>query len=62
MEEQHEGAGEPAGFDDLDDDVDAPAPPRGLGAVGQLAAALLVVTLLVLVFIGSSAILRRVFG
>jgi hypothetical protein len=62
MEEQQGATGEPAGLDEVDDDNDAPAPPRGLGAIGQLAAALLVVTVLILAFIGSSAILRRVFG
>jgi hypothetical protein len=55
--------------EDIDDLVDAPdvdeevdAPHAGLGAVGQLAVALVVVAVLIMVFIGASAVLRRVFG
>jgi hypothetical protein len=60
-------ADEPAGDDDepLDpfdpgDEDDSAAPvPGWLGAIGQMAAALLVVVALVALFIGAAAVLRR---
>lgn len=49
--------------DDADEDADGPpAPVSVLAAVGQIAAAVLVVFALILVFMGSSAVLRRIFG
>jgi len=62
--EQHEKEiGEPAGLPDVEEtDEDVEAPAAGLGALGQLAAAVVAVAILVLVFMGGSAVLRRVFG
>jgi hypothetical protein len=39
-----------------------PIAPGGLGAIGQLAAAVVVVALLLAVFMGGSAFLRRLIG
>ena len=48
---------------DVDDDTEGPhAAGTLLGAAGQLAAAVIVVAILVAVFIGASAVLRRLFG
>jgi hypothetical protein len=56
-------AAEPVDPGEIDEGLDdGPAPREGLGAIGQLAAAVLVVAVLVLVFMGGSAVLRRVFG
>ena len=45
---------------DLGDEDDTAAPvPGWLGAIGQMAAALLVVVALVALFIGAAAVLRR---
>ena len=41
---------------------DEPALPEGLGALGQLATAVIVVALLLAALIFGSAFLRRVFG
>jgi hypothetical protein len=41
---------------------DEPVAPEGLGALGQLAVAVVVVAVLVAAFIGGSALLRRIFG
>jgi hypothetical protein len=46
----------------VDDDSDAPPPASILGAIGQLALAVLLVGVLIAVFIGGSALLRRIFG
>ena len=62
MEDQEAGIPEPVELPAVDDDSDAPPSPSVMGAIGQLAAAVLVVAVLILVFMGSSAILRRVFG
>ena len=49
--------------DDVDEDADSPrAEGSVMAAVGQIAAAVLVVFALILVFMGSSAVLRRIFG
>ena len=45
-----------------DGDDDAPSFAEGLGALGQLAAAVIVVAILLAVFLGGSALLRRIFG
>lgn len=45
-----------------DEDDDVPLPPTGLGALGQLAVAVLVVGVLIAAFIGGSAVLHRIFG
>ena len=55
-------AGEPVDPYDGDDDADAPAPPTIFGAIGQLGAAILVVAVLIALFIGGSALLRRLLG
>jgi hypothetical protein len=48
---------------EVEEDVEAEDAPRaGLGALGQLATAVLVVAVLILVFMGSSAVVRRLFG
>jgi hypothetical protein len=44
------------------EDDDTPLPASGLGAIGQLAVAVVVVVLLLAVFIGTSAALRRILG
>jgi hypothetical protein len=60
--EDHDGEIQEAA-DILDgEEDDAPAPPTGLGALGQLAVAVLVVGLLIAGFIGGSAVLHRIFG
>ena len=62
------GADDPAGddedepldpFDPGDEDDSAAPVPGWLGAIGQMAAALLVVVALVALFIGAAAVLRR---
>ena len=54
--------GEETGFE-IDETLDdGPAVPEGLGALGQLAVAVLVVALLVAMLIGTSAALRRMLG
>ena len=62
------GADDPAGddedepldpFDPGDEDDSATPVPGWLGAIGQMAAALLVVVALVALFIGAAAVLRR---
>jgi len=63
---------EPEGEDDgvpgpedpeLDPDLDdSPAFPEGLGALGQLATAVIVVAVLLAALIFGSAFLRRLFG
>jgi hypothetical protein len=63
MEEQDGEANEPTDPFEVDEDIDSgPIAPEGLGALGQLAAAVLLVAVLILLFFGSSAVLRRVFG
>jgi hypothetical protein len=54
----------PDGPDPEEDDGlgNEPIAPEGLGALGQLAAAVIVVALLLAAFIGGSAFLRRIFG
>ena len=59
--------GEDEGFDESDpwsDDAGdrASSFAEGLGAVGQLVVAVIVVALLLAAFIGGSAVLRRIFG
>ena len=52
-----------AGPPEVDEEADDPqAGGTVMGAVGQLAAAVLAVGVLILLFFGSSAILRRIFG
>jgi hypothetical protein len=53
--------GEPnePGADEVDDE---PIVPEGLGAIGQLAAGVIVVALLLAALIFGSAFLRRLFG
>ena len=46
-------------FDPGDEDDSAAPVPGWLGAIGQMAAALLVVVALVALFIGAAAVLRR---
>jgi hypothetical protein len=56
---------EPPPFDgdDADEDDDTPRDPGSvMAAVGQIAAAVLVVFALILGFMGTSAVLRRIFG
>lgn len=53
--------------DGMDADLDAAdfddaPPPAGLGAIGQLAVAILTVAALVLVFMGGSLVFGRLFG
>jgi hypothetical protein len=45
-----------------DAEEDAPILPEGLGALGQLAAGVIVVAVLLAAFIFGSALLRRLFG
>ena len=60
--EDEGGAGEETGFE-IDETLDdGPAVREGLGALGQLAVAVLVVALLVAILIGTSAALRRMLG
>ena len=47
---------------EVEEDVEEDAPRAGLGALGQLATAVLVVAVLILVFMASSAVVRRIFG
>jgi len=62
-EEHEKDIGDPPGLPDVEEtDEDAEAPDAGLGAIGQLATAVLVVAVLVFIFMGGSAVLRRVFG
>ena len=61
-EHDHE-EGEPQGLLEADEDAPgAEAPPSIAGALGQLALAVLVVVILIVIFMGSSAVLRRIFG
>ena len=62
QDEPEDAVGEPVDPGGIDEGLDDAPPREGLGAIGQLAAALLVVAILVLVFMGGSAVLRRVFG
>ena len=62
MTEDDDPAGDDAPLDpfDLDDEDETPAPvPSWLGALGQMIAALLVVVVLVGLFIGAAAVVRR---
>jgi hypothetical protein len=62
-DEIEDALGEPVDPSEIDEDLDdGPAARGGLGAVGQLAAAVLVVVVLVLIFMGGSAVFRRVFS
>lgn len=61
MEEDQDSAGEP-NEPEINEPSDEPISPEGLGAIGQLAAAVIVVALLLAAFIGGSAFLRRLFG
>jgi hypothetical protein len=54
-----EGAGLEA-EEAVDEELDAPE--TGLGALGQLGAAVVVVALLLALFLGGSALFRRLFG
>jgi hypothetical protein len=62
MEDHEPEVGEPAELLTADEESEAPSPPSGLGAIGQLGVAVLVVALLITVFIGGSAVVRRIFG
>ena len=62
MEEPDAEVRQPGELPDVGEDDDAPMPAHGLGAIGQLAVGVLVVALLIGVFIGTSAVLRRIFG
>jgi hypothetical protein len=62
MEDNDAEVPEPGELPEVGEDDDAPMPAHGLGAIGQLAVAVLVVALLLAVFIGTSAALRRMFG
>jgi hypothetical protein len=62
MEERDVEVREPGELPVAGEDDDAPMPAVGLGAVGQLAVAVVVVVLLVAVFIGTTAALRRILG
>jgi len=61
MEEDQDRGGEPnePGVDETDDE---PIVPEGLGALGQLAAGVIVVAVLLTALIFGSAFLRRLFG
>jgi hypothetical protein len=61
-EEGRQETGEGANLQ-IDDAIDdEAAAPDGLGAIGQLAAAVVVVAVLLAAFIFGSAVLRRVLG
>ncbi len=62
MEDHDADVPEPGELPDVGEDDDAPMPAHGLGVVGQLAAAVIMVAILVLALMGGSAVLRRVFG
>jgi hypothetical protein len=62
MEERPGDAGEPVDLDVVDDDADASEQPTILDAIGQLGAAVLIVALLIGLFMGGSAVLRRLLG
>jgi len=62
MEDQDAESPYPAELPADDEDGDTPSPPAGLGALGQLAVAVLVVGLLIAAFIGGSAVFHRIFG
>jgi hypothetical protein len=63
QDEPEDAVGEPVDPSEIDEGLDdGTAPREGLGAIGQLAVAVLFVAVLVLVFMGGSAVLRRVFG
>ena len=62
MDEREEEAAGSVDPHDADEEPDIPAPPTGLGALGQLAMAVIVVALLLAAFIFGSAFLRRLFG
>ena len=63
MEDHDREEGEAPDLLDVDAAADDEAPgPEGLGALGQLAVAVIVVGVLIVAFIGGSAILRRIFG
>jgi hypothetical protein len=62
MEDHEADVPEPVELPAGDEDGDAPSLVDGLGALGQLAVAVLVVGVLIAAFIGGSALLRRIFG
>lgn len=62
MEEHEAEIPEPVELPAVGEDDDAPLAAPGLGAIGQLAIAVSVVLLLIVVFIGASAAVRRIFG
>jgi hypothetical protein len=58
-----DAAEEPFELLDTDDDAGSPARPGSLlGAIGQIAAAVLIVVALVALFIGAAIAFRLVFG
>jgi hypothetical protein len=61
-EDQGHESGQPPDIDEIDGETDGPdLAGAGLGALGQLAAAVLAVAVLILAFIGGSVVLRRLF-
>jgi hypothetical protein len=61
MDEDPDWAGGPNEIE-VDETGGDPISPEGLGAIGQLAMAVIVVAILVAAFIFGSAFLRRLFG
>ena len=61
VEKDEEETTEPTDVEVEEDLEDEPAVREGLGALGQLGVAVLVVAALVALFIGVSALLRRLF-